>query len=290
MTLQESGAPRNDWDERGWNRDKSVARSRLGWIEAIANLITKTLVITEVEVRKLLHDPTDLLLRAVQPALWLLIFGQVLTRVKAIPTGNLSYIDFLAPGILAQSVLFVAIFSAISIVWERDLGIVHKFLASPTPRAALVLGKALSAGVRSLVQLVIVYLISFFLGVHLNFNPLALLGVVLIVLLGAACFSLLSLMVACLVRTRERLMGMGQLMTMPLFFASNAIYPIAMMPNWLQVVSHLNPLTYQVDALRSLMIVGSSSMYELGLDFIVLFVTATVMTLICARLYPRLVL
>jgi ABC-2 type transport system permease protein len=292
VTLQDSGAPREDWDERDWDhRNGRVARSHpLSGMGAIANVVTKTLVITEVEVRKLLHDPTDLLLRAVQPALWLLIFGQVFTRVRAIPTGNLSYIDFLAPGILAQSVLFVAIFSAISIVWERDLGIVHKFLASPTPRAALVLGKALSAGVRSLVQVVIVYLISFLLGVHLNSNPLALLGVVLIVLLGAACFSLLSLMVACLVRTRERLMGMGQLMTMPLFFASNAIYPIAMMPSWLQVISRLNPLTYQVDALRALMIVGGSSLYGLGLNFIVLFVTATVMTLICARLYPRLVL
>ncbi len=287
MTLQESGAPQRDWDKR----NESVTRSgSVRGMRAIANLITKTLVITEVEVRKLLHDPTDLLLRAVQPALWLLIFGQVFTRIRAIPTGSLSYIDFLAPGILAQSVLFVAIFSAISIVWERDLGIVHKFLASPTPRAALVLGKALSAGVRSLVQVVIVYLISFLLGVQLNFNPLALLGVVLIVLLGAACFSLLSLMVACLVRTRERLMGMGQLMTMPLFFASNAIYPIAMMPNWLQAVSHLNPLTYQVDALRSLMIAGGSSIYGLGLDFMVLGITATLMTLVCARLYPRLVL
>jgi len=285
VTLQESGVPRNGWDNR------EVARSRpLSVVGAIANLVTKTLVIAEVEVRKLLHDPTDLLLRAVQPALWLLIFGQVFTRVRAIPTGNLSYMDFLAPGILAQSVLFVAIFSAISIVWERDLGIVHKFLASPTPRAALVLGKALSAGVRSLVQVVIVYLIAFLLGVDLNFNPLALIGVVLIVLLGAACFSLISLMVACLVRTRERLMGMGQLMTMPLFFASNAIYPIAMMPSWLQIVSHFNPLTYQVDALRGLMIVGGASVYGFGLNFIVLLVTATALTLICARLYPRLVL
>jgi ABC-2 type transport system permease protein len=175
-----------------------------------------------------------------------------------------------------------------TIIWERDLGIVHKFLASPTPRAAIVLGKALSAGVRSLVQVVIVYVITFFLGVHLNLNPLALLGVLVIVLMGAACFSLFSLMVACLVKTRERLMGIGQLMTMPLFFASNAIYPISLMPNWLQTISHLNPLTYQVDALRGLMLVGGTSVYGFGLNFAVLCATATALTLICARLYPRL--
>ena len=93
-------------------------------------------------MRKLRHDPTELFTRAVQPALWLLVFGQVFTRTRAIPTGDLPYLDFMAPGILAQSVLFIAIFYGIAIIWERDLGIVHKFLVSPTPRAALVLGKA----------------------------------------------------------------------------------------------------------------------------------------------------
>ena len=106
-------------------------------------------VIAELEVRKLRHDPTELITRAMQPALWLLVFGQVFTRVRAIPTGDLRYLDFMAPGILAQSVLFIAIFYGIAIIWERDLGIIQKFLVSPTPRAALVLGKALSAGVRA---------------------------------------------------------------------------------------------------------------------------------------------
>lgn len=118
-----------------------------------------------------------------------------------------------------------AALSAMTIIWERDLGIVHKFLASPTPRVSLVLGKALSAGVRSLVQVGIVYLITWILGVNLNFNPLALLGVLIVVLLRATCFSLFSLTVACLVKTRERFMGIGQLMTMPLFFVQQCHLP-----------------------------------------------------------------
>ncbi|MHB8744862.1 MAG: ABC transporter permease, partial [Sulfuricaulis sp.] len=112
----------------------------------------KALAIAGMEMRKLRHDPTELATRAIQPILWLLVFGQVLANARAIPTGNLNYIDFLVPGILAQSVLFVAIFYGISIIWERDLGIVHRFLVSPTPRTALVLGKAASAGVRALSQ------------------------------------------------------------------------------------------------------------------------------------------
>ncbi len=280
MRFPEQGVLHEGWAKTGRVRPGDFLRATL-------EVVRKTLVVAELEVRKLRHDPSELLTRAVQPALWLLIFGQVFTRVHAIPTGDVRYLDFLAPGILAQSVLFVAIFGGMTIIWERDLGIVHKFLASPTPRVALVLGKALSGGVRSLSQVVIVYVLVLLLGVNINLNPVALLGILIIVLLGAACFTLFSLGVACLVKTRERFMGIGQLMTMPLFFASNAIYPISIMPRWLQVISHINPLTYEVDALRGLMLTNGTSNYGFGLNFVVLLLTATVLTLVCGRLYPR---
>jgi ABC-2 type transport system permease protein len=246
-----------------------------------------TLTIAELEARKLRHDFTDLITRAVQPALWLLIFGEVLGSVRAIPTGNLPYIDFMAPGILAQSVLFIAIFYGIAVIWERDLGIVHKFLASPAPRSALVLGKALSAGERGLAQAVIVYLLALALGVHLNWDILSLIGVLVVVILGSALFSTFSLIIACLVKTRERFMGIGQVLTMPLFFASNAIYPISIMPGWLQSISQINPLTYEVDALRALMIIGGPNVYGLAFDFAFLLIAVAVNVTVAARLYPR---
>ena len=246
------------------------------------------LTLAEMELRKLRHDPTELLTRAIQPALWLLVFGEVFTRIHAIPTGDVRYLDFLAPGILAQSVLFIAIFYGIAVIWERDLGLVHKLLVSPASRAALVLGKALSAGVRGLSQAVIVYLLAWLLGVKMNWNPLALLGVTVTVLLGAAVFSTFSLIIACIVKTRERFMGIGQILTMPLFFASNAMYPISIMPNWLKAVAHVNPLTYEVDAMRTLMIRGGATSYGIGADFAVLILTLTLLTAIGARLYPNL--
>src|SRR5512146_2724078 len=252
-------------------------------IQSARRFVSKTFVIAGMEVRKLSHDPTELLTRAVQPALWLLVFGQVFTQVRVIPTGDMRYIDFMAPGILAQSVLFIAIFYGISIIWERDLGIIHKFLASPTPRAALVLGKALSAGVRGLAQAVMIYILAMLLGVKMNWNPLAILGVIVAVILGAAFFSTFSLIIACLVKTRERFMGIGQVLTMPLFFASNAIYPISIMPGWLQVVSQINPLTYEVDALRSLMLssaAGGAVSPNLGLDYLVMLVATGVLVFI----------
>lgn len=250
----------------------------------------KTLTITELEVRKLRHDFTELLTRAVQPVLWLVLFGGVFARAQLIPTGGLPYLDFMAPGILGQSALFVSIFYGVSVIWERDLGITNKFLVSPTPRAALVLGKALSAGVRSLSQAVIIYVVALMLGVRLNWNPLALAGVLAVVVLGAALFATFSLIIACLVKTRERFMGIGQLMTMPLFFASNAIYPIGLMPGWLRFISRINPLSYEVDALRALMLQNGVSTFGLPTDYAVLLLTTAVLVIVCAYLYPRVIL
>jgi len=179
-------------------------------LRALMAFASKTLAIADMEVRKLRHDPTELATRAIQPVLWLLIFGQVMSRGHAIDTAGMPYLDFLTPGILAQSVLFIAIFNGISIIWERDLGIVHKFLASPTPRAALVMGKALGGGVRALVQAVVVMALGLALGVSVRCDATAIVGLIVFVVLGAAVFSSFSLIIACLVKTRERFMGVGQ--------------------------------------------------------------------------------
>ncbi|WP_371479071.1 ABC transporter permease [Kitasatospora sp. NBC_00315] len=226
-----------------------------------------------VELQKLRHDRTELYTRAVQPALWLLIFGETFTRLRVIPTGGIPYLDYLAPGIIAQSAMFIAIFYGIMIIWERDSGVLSKLLVTPTPHSALVAGKAFAAGVKSVIQAVVVIVIAALLGVAMTWNPLRLLGVVVVVVLGSAFFSCLSMSIAGIVLTRDRLMGIGQAITMPLFFASNALYPVALMPGWLQAVSLVNPLSYEVDALRGLLL-GTPS--HLWADFGVLCLAALV--------------
>ncbi len=263
---------------------------RAVWAEPAApvRFLLDAWTVAQAELRKIAHDPSEMVTRAVQPILWLVVFGQVIAQARVIQTGNVSYMDFLAPGVLAQSALFVAIFFGIAVIWERDLGVLHKYLVSPASRGALVTGKALAGGLRALVQALFVYLTAIVIGIHLRWEVPSLVGVALVVVLGAAGFATFSLIIACLVRTRERFMGIGQILTMPLFFASSAIYPIALMPSWLQVLAHLNPLTYQVDALRALMIDGGPSNYPIGLDLSVLAVTLVVMVAIASRLYPRL--
>jgi len=245
--------------------------------------------IADVEFRKMLRDPTEILSRAIQPILWLLIFGQVFSRLHEIPTGGLSYIAFMTPGVLAQSVLFCAIFYGINVIWEKDMGVIHKLLVSPASRSALVLGKAVSSGFRGLVQAVIIYLMALLLRIGLNLTPWHILGVLAAVVLGSAIFSTFSLIIACWVKSRDRFMGIGQVLTMPIFFASSAIYPIAMMPPWLKLVARFNPLTYLVDAIRTLMIQGSLSVQGLGLDFMVMAAVLALFITAATRLYPNLI-
>ncbi len=249
--------------------------------------IRKTFVITELEARKIFHDPTEIILRAVQPALWLLIFGQVFERMHPMK-GSMSYVDFMTPGILAQSTLFISIFFGIAIIWERDLGLTQKLLVTPTPRTSIVLGKAFSAALRSIPVMLIIYLLALLLQVKLNWHPVHVLIVLLTVILGSVLFSTFSLIIACIVKTRERFMGIGQVLTMPLFFASNAIYPIDIMPHWLQVVSKVNPLTYMINALRSNMLTGQDQGHIL-FDLAVLTIVSCVMVITGGVLYKRVI-
>jgi ABC-2 type transport system permease protein len=207
-----------------------------------------------VEMQKLRHDRTELIMRMVQPALWLLIFGTTFSKLHVINTGPVSYLAFLAPGIIAQSALFISIFYGIQIIWDRDAGILAKLMVTPAPASALISGKAFAAGVRSVAQVVGVLVLAYAMGIGLTINPLRILAAMAVVMLGSAFFACLSMTLAGLVRSRDRLMGIGQAITMPLFFASNALYPVDVMPKWLHLLSAVNPLSYEVQALRALLI------------------------------------
>ncbi len=223
----------------------------------IRRFISHSFTVAEMEARKIHHDTTELWTRVVQPALWLLVFGVTFNSIKGLPTGNLSYIQFITPGILAQSVLFIAIFYGITVVWERDVGIITKLLSMPASRTSIVVGKSLSASLRGIFQVVMIFGLALLLGVKIRLDPVDIAGVFAIVILFAMCFSSLSMLLASFMKTRDRMMGIGQALTMPLFFASNAIYPISVMPIWLQYVSVANPLSYVVDAMRSMLLTGN---------------------------------
>jgi len=249
--------------------------------------VTSAFTIAEMEARKIRHDSTELWMRAVQPALWLLIFGEVFNTVRGLAPGGLNYMQYITPGVLAQSVLFVAIFYGITIVWERDVGLLTKLLSTPSPRISVVVGKALAAGVRGIFQGVMIFALALIIGVNIRFDPLDVLGVFLVVVLFAMCFASLSMTLASFLKTRDRMMGIGQAITIPLFFGSNAIYPVSLMPPWLQAISTYNPLTYVVDAMRAMLLTGDYS--GLPVDIAALLISTVFFILCASALLKRLI-
>jgi len=223
-------------------------------MNTILTMVKKTLIVFEFEVRKLVHDPVEVFVRLIQPILWLVIFGSVFNKYRIIDTGNLSYFSYLTPGVMAQSLLFTAIFYGIAITWDKDSGILAKLMVTPTSRGSIIIGKALSAGVRGLLQSVVIVFIALFLGVTFAVGIINIIGIIFVIVLSSTCFACLSIVFASFLRKRERFMGVIQLITMPLFFASNALYPVELMPKALQYVTLINPLYYVVDSLRALLI------------------------------------
>ena len=254
---------------------------RTGWSVLPARMAALCIV----ELQKIRHDRSEVYSRAIQPLLWLAVYGETFSRIHAVPTGSTPYLDYLAPGIIAQSAMFIAIFYGIQIIWERDAGVLTKLMVTPTPRTALVAAKAFASGAKAVIQAAVVLVLAALLGVGMSWNPLNLLGVLLIVVLGSGFFACLSMSIAGIVLTRDRLMGIGQAITMPLFFTSSALYPISVMPGWLQPVSRINPLTYEVNGLRALLIGAPTN---LPLDLAVLAGSTVLAVAGASMLLPRL--
>ncbi len=154
------------------------------------------------ELVRLRREPAVLVARAAQPLLWLLVFGAALSRARGLPTEGVPYQTYIVPGVLAQSVLFVSIFSGLAIIWERDLGITQRVLVAPVARSAVILGKAAGAGVRALAVVAVVLAIVAAVGIPLRWSVAGVVGVLAISGLGGTLFSSVSMVIASAVRTR----------------------------------------------------------------------------------------
>jgi ABC-2 type transport system permease protein len=255
----------------------------------LGRLAEGTLAMAQAEMRKLRHDHLDIITRSVQPLLWLFIFGTALSNTRALTLGHLEYRAYLAPGVMAQAAMFIAIFFGLSVIWERDVGQLQRLLATPLSRSSIVLGKAAGACVRALVQALLLLVVLAVFGIAVRWSLTGVLGVLVMLMLGTAAFACMSMLLAAVVKERERFMGIGQLIMMPLFFASSALYPLAIMPAWLRAVARVNPLTYEVQGLRQ-MLDGVGGRGVLWLDFLVVISFFVVMLLAATRAYPKAIL
>jgi len=241
----------------------------------------------ELELRRLRHDRTELYFRAVQPILWIVVYGPVMSSVRAIPTGDTPYTDFITPGVLIQSTTFLSIFFGLMMVWERDSGILKKLLVTPASRYATVIGRSMASGVRAIFQGLIIIPIALLIGVRFVPNAAYFVLAFAIVFFASGGFAAISILVASFMKTRERFMGIGQAIIMPLFFASNALYPVQIMPQILKDFSAFNPLSYVVDAVRGLMITGDLS--NLLLDVVAITIFDVIMFVLASLSFKRII-
>jgi len=240
--------------------------------------------LTNRELKKWYKEPVLFFLSMIQPILWMGLLGKSMNIGALIPTnipgidsktimeqtfGTSDYFSFMAVGMIGMTALFTTMFSGMSIVWDRRLGFLNKVLSTPVSRAVIIFSKILSAALRSMFQagIIIIIAVAFGLQFGANFNPLNILGIFAIMFL--LCVGLSSLFIALTLRSTrmETPMAIMNLINLPMMFASNAFYPAKLMPDWLQTVVNVNPLSYTNDAVRQLLIVNTVDYAQLALDF-----------------------
>ncbi|MGB9853984.1 MAG: ABC transporter permease [Candidatus Bathyarchaeales archaeon] len=209
------------------------------------------------------------------------MFSDIGTNVMQNTFGVADYFSYMAVGMISMIVMFTTMFSGMSIVWDRRLGFLDKVLSTPVSRAAIILSKMLNAALRAMFQATIILALAVLLGLKVSatFTPLNLLGIYAAVFLLSMGLSALFLALALRSTRQETQMAIVNLINMPLMFASNTFFPIKMMPEWIQAIANVNPVSYLTDALRQLT-VFSLDVSALITDFIYLGIFAAVLSVI----------
>jgi ABC-2 type transport system permease protein len=250
--------------------------------------------LTNRELKKWYKAPVVFIITIIQPVIWMSLLGKAMNLGALIPSnipgidpqevlkatlGTGDYFSFMAVGMITFTVLFTTMFSGMSVVWDRRLGFLNKVLSTPVSRSVIVLSKVFSATLRSMFQAAIIIVVAILLGLTFGegFNPLNILGVFAMIFL--VCMGLSSLFIAINIRSTrmETPMAVMNLINLPLMFASNALFPVNYMPDWLQAVANVNPLSYMTDAVRQLLIFNTDYA-KLAFDFAYVGIFAAILT------------
>jgi ABC-2 type transport system permease protein len=202
------------------------------------------------EMIRFVNDRMRIVTALVQPLLFLFVLGGGLQRLSSGGTHGVDLQTFIYPGVLCISVMFTAMFSAASIVWDREFGFLREMMVAPVRRSSIVIGKALGGATVASFQGVI--LICLAGAVHVPYDPVLILGILAIQALLAFSITSFGLMVAVRIKQMQSFMGVMQMIVMPMFFISGALFPLAGLPAWLAVLNRIDPLTYAVDPMRKL--------------------------------------
>jgi ABC-2 type transport system permease protein len=208
------------------------------------------------------RDRTRLVTSLAQPLLYLLIFGVGLSSAigrgalggRGVPA-SFSYIQFMYPGIIAMAVLFTAIFSAMSVVWDREFGFMREILVAPISRSAVALGKALGGATQATIQGLVMLVFAPIIGVHLSIVfVIEVIPLLFVLAFSLTCF---GVAVSARMRTMQGFQVMMNFLMMPMFFLSGALFPLAGLPGWMTVLTRFDPVAYGIAPIRSAVLGGS---------------------------------
>jgi len=199
---------------------------------------------------RFINDRIRMFAALAQPLLFLFVMGSGLQQLSRAGTHGVNLKTFIYPGILAVSVMFTAMFSAASIVWDREFGFLREMMVAPVRRSSIVIGKCLGGATVACTQGVVMIVLAPL--VHVPLSVTLVLGILGIQLLLAFAITAFGTMIAVRIKQMQSFFGVMQLIVLPMFFISGALFPVSGLPRWLEILNRLDPMTYAVDPLRRL--------------------------------------
>jgi len=214
----------------------------------LSHQLRATWVVCRRELLRWITDRRRLVAGMVQPLLWLFVLGTGLSGVVEAGSPGIDFRTFLFPGVLATSVMFTAVFSGVSVVWDREFGFLREMLVAPISRTSIMAGKCLGGAIVATTQALVLVAMAGLAGVP--YSPVMLLELVAILFLASLAITAFGLLLGAKVSNIQSVMPVIQTVITPMMFLSGALYPTAGLPTWLAVATKLNPLTYAVHPMR----------------------------------------
>ena len=242
-------------------------------------------VLVAREFKKFVREKSRLISTLARPLIWLFLVGGGMSRLVT-PGLGIDYMKFIFPGILGMTILFSSIFSSLSIIWDKEFGMMKEILVAPVSRFTVVIGKALSGTLISVIQTVIILMLFPFLGIEMSFAAIC--YAVAIAVLLSFCISSLGIVISTFYESFESFSVIMNFIIMPMFFLSGAMYPVNKLPHVLQIITRINPLTYGVDALKHVLL-GDSGIVDFPIitDIFVLAVSSLLFVGAAGLLFDR---
>jgi ABC-2 type transport system permease protein len=242
------------------------------------------------QLRNLAREPIWIVMMVVQPIVWLVLYGQLFSRVGPLRGGASSYIEFLAPGIICMNSFFGGSWAGMAMIMDLDRHVVDRFLAAPASRFAIIFSQVVRAGITAVLQALLLLVLGLALGVRVHGGALGWLVVFLAAALLSMAFAGLSHGIALLVRTQASMIAAANFIGLPLMFISSILIPPTAMPHWIEVASKFNPVNWGVNAARNAVLTTGGHWGATGIYLLALLAAVAVTSLFatwCFRSYQR---